>query len=349
MKWNLLFVLMASLLFINSVSAENDDKQSTLVEPLVVQRGPVKASVSIEPTAPVIGDVITLTLEVIADEGVELLMPEFGQSLDRFSIIDFVPKESVDEKGRNVASHRYRLQSPSSGQQIIPPLMIEFVDRRPGNRTAPEGEDAYELLTERIVFEIESVLPQGASVDLKPPLRELGPRETGDSTVWIWLIVVVAAILAASPFVWKAWQRWLIQARQRSAYDIAHSRLSQLTKTDDLDAEAVQAFFVELSDIVRHYLEDRFNLHAPELTTEEFLDVAASSPDLSSDQKSFLQGFLRSADKVKFARHIPDSQTMHKALSAAADFVEQTKQESTVIHSDSTNQNKISTAGGENG
>jgi len=36
------------------------------------------------------------------------------------------------------------------------------------------------------------------------------------------------------------------------------------------DAAAVESFFVAISAIVRRYLEDRFDLRAPELTTEEF-------------------------------------------------------------------------------
>lgn len=361
MKWSRTWALMGCLLLLNTGQITPVYAEGEPVQSLVVQRGPVKATVSIEPISPIIGDIITLILEVVAEEGVELLMPEFGQSLDRFSIVDFVPKESVDDEGRNVAIHRYRLQSRSSGQQTIPPLMIEFVDRRPGNRAAPEGEDAYELLTERIVFEIESVLPKGAGADLKPPLRELGPRDDGGAKLWPWLLAVLGILAIASPFAWQAWQRWQVQARQRSAYDIAHSRLSKLTAADNLDVDAVQVFFVELSDIVRHYLEDRFNLHAPELTTEEFLDVAASSPDLSGDQKSFLQGFLRSADQVKFARHVPDVQTMDKALAAAAGFLEQTKQNSPLIGSNVVDSNTVhsnrdthqqpivKTAGGENG
>jgi len=117
-----------------------------------------------------------------------------------------------------------------------------------------------------------------------------------------------------SPFAWRQWQKMQVNARRRNAYEIAHSRLSRLSADTLRDAEAVQAFFVELSDIVRHYLEDRFSLHAPELTTEEFLDVAATSPDLNSEQKSFLRDFLRRADQVKFARHIPDNTTMQEAL-----------------------------------
>ena len=47
--------------------------------------------------------------------------------------------------------------------------MIEFVDRRPGADAAPQGLDAYGLLTERLAFEVESVLPEDAEVDLPPP------------------------------------------------------------------------------------------------------------------------------------------------------------------------------------
>ena len=60
---------------------------------------------------------------------VELLMPEFGEALGRFEIIDFAPKEEIDESGATIARQRYRLQPARSGTQIIPPLRIEFVDR----------------------------------------------------------------------------------------------------------------------------------------------------------------------------------------------------------------------------
>ena len=52
---------------------------------------------------------------------------------------------------------------------------------------------------------------------------------------------------------------------------------------------------------MRRYLEDRFELRAPELTTEEFLDVAGSANRLSHDHQSLLRDFLRQADLVKFA------------------------------------------------
>ena len=295
------------------------------------QRGPIKAEVKLEPSEPIIGDILTLTLQVSAEAEVELLMPEFGQSLERFTILDFVPREKIDDQGHTVVTHRYRLQPSGSGAQAIPPLMIEFVDRRPGNRLAPEGEDAYEILTERLEFNVKSVVPTGASNDLKAPLRELAPLGAGWSKIWTALIVVGIILLLGLPFAWRSLQQYRIGSRRRSAYDIANSRLSKLRAKPKPEGEDISAFFVELSDIVRHYLEDRFNLHAPELTTEEFLEVAATSPDLTAEHKSFLQDFLRQADQVKFAQHIPDAQSIDKALRSATNFLEQTKQDAPLL------------------
>ncbi len=309
----------------NSVQANSSKKIESSI-----QRGPVKAEVKLEPSEPIIGDILTLTLQVSAEAEVELLMPEFGQSLERFTILDFVPRETIDDRGRTIVTHRYRLQTSGSGPQSIPPLMIEFVDRRPGNRSAPEGEDAYEILTERIELNVKSVVPSGASKELKEPLGKLKPL--GSMRIPIWIALMGGIILLVGlPLVWRSWQRHRIGRRRRSAYDIANSRLSKLRARPKPVEEEISGFFVELSDIVRRYLEDRFNLHAPELTTEEFLEVAATSPDLTAEHKSFLHEFLRQADQVKFAKHIPDAQAIDSALSSAGNFLEQTKQDAPLM------------------
>ena len=67
--------------------------------------GPVTAVVRIEPAEPLIGDPVYFTLEVTAQPGVELIMPDFGEDLQRFTIINFTPApERLDERGRTVAT-----------------------------------------------------------------------------------------------------------------------------------------------------------------------------------------------------------------------------------------------------
>jgi hypothetical protein len=289
------------------------------------ERGPVQARVRLEPAAPVIGDTVSLTVEVTAEDGIDLMMPEFGQSLDRFSVREFVPKEQVDATGRTVSTQRYVLEPPLSGPQAVPPLLIEFVDRRPGQRPAPEGEETYELLTERIPFEVASVVPEGASKELRPVREHLAPlREPG--ALWPWLVALALLAAIAAPLAYRSWMSARAEGRRRSAYDVARARLDTLSSRQrPADEHEIDAFFVELSALIRRYLEDRFELRAPELTTEEFLQAASASPDLDEAHQAFLRSFLRRADEVKFGRLIPPPEDIEAALSSASRFLDETR------------------------
>jgi hypothetical protein len=252
-------------------------------------------------------------------------MPEFGEALDRFLILDFAPSESVASDGRNRALQRYTLEPPNSGEHSIPPLLIEFVDRRPGAKAAPEGADAYEVLSERIDFAVESVVPESAGDDLRPMpgrLSRLGAKE-----VSLWLAVGTALLLlAAAPFAYRAWSARELARRQRSAYQIASTELEALLQWESHPiGDAIEGFYVKLSGIIRRYLEDRFNLRSPELTTEEFLTVASRSPDLSLGLRDLLGDFLTRADLVKFAGLLPNADEIDESVSAARRFLEETR------------------------
>ncbi len=296
------------------------------------QRGPVEAVVRVSPAAPRIGDPLVFEIEVVAEAGVELLMPEFGQSLDRFQIVDFAPSEGIDDAGRTVVLQRYTLNTDRSGVQSVPPVLIEFVDRRPGRDPAPEGEDAYELLTERLELEVASQLKPGAPLEVEAPLGSLGPRGVPGSPRWPFVVAALALLAAASAFAYLVWQARLARSRRRSAYDLSRSALDGLLYgARPTDHAQMDAFFVELSGIVRRYLEDRFELRSPELTTEEFLGVMSASPDLSRDHQQLLQSFLGRADLVKFAHLLPDPADVEESVEAARRFLEETREDAPII------------------
>lgn len=79
-----------------------------------------------------------------------------------------------------------------------------------------------------------------------------------------------------------------------------------------------------VSDVVRVYLEERFELRAPERTTEEFLEEARRSPRLTQPQKEMLQEFLAQCDLVKFARHEPNQEQLQALLDAALRLIDET-------------------------
>ena len=169
-------LVLAGLLLGTGVSRAEEAED---VKPLEAtsETGPVRAIVRLSPPEPAIGDPLGLELEVRAESDVELLMPEFGDALDRFSIVDFTHSEEADDEGRTISRQRYTLAPSRSGAQMIPQLLVEFVDRRAGRDPAPEGEDAYELLTPALEFEVAAALPEGALLELREPLGKLGARE----------------------------------------------------------------------------------------------------------------------------------------------------------------------------
>jgi hypothetical protein len=76
--------------------------------------------------------------------------------------------------------------------------------------------------------------------------------------------------------------------------------------------------------VVRTYLEERFELHAPDRTTEEFLAELRSGSTLRPDHKALLEEFLSRCDLVKFARFEPTQDELRALLDAALRFIDET-------------------------
>ena len=285
----------------------------------VTSEGPVTATVALSPAAPRLGDTLRLSLTVAAKPGVRVEMPDFGEALGQFSILDFTPRLETGDDGGTMARQNYTLRGPASGRQRIPGLRIEYVDARAGTAadTAPR-----ELITEELPFEVESVLPEGAVVDaLRPargPLAEL--RGEWWTRWWLWLTLVAVAAFVAAWLAW-GWRQRAVERARATAFERALRRLRALEGRGLPAAETVDSWYVELSDIVRRYIEDRHAVRAPELTTEEFLLEARRSVAFSAAHRNLLSAFLDGCDRVKFARYSPAEDESRNALDVARRFL----------------------------
>ncbi len=306
---------------------------SIAAEPHITQVGPVMATVTLTPEQPTIGDEVVLEIKVESEQGIELLMPEFGEALERYTILDFVPKQLIAEDGGTVFTQRYTLQPQLSGEQSIPPILIEFVDHRPGKPASPDDFDAYELLTDRIDFSVKSVLPESTVVELKPPLGELELTSTSDrSQRWTLIIagtLLLAMLIAGVTFALRAKRH----IQRRNAYELARAQVDRLVADRQSTSPrlTIEQFYVEISSVIRQYLENRFEVRAPELTTDEFLQLAAAESELSSEHQQLLAEFLNQADRVKFASGALSSgaatdRDVVRSCELALQFLEETRE-----------------------
>lgn len=81
-------------------------------------------------------------------------------------------------------------------------------------------------------------------------------------------------------------------------------------------------FSIRVSDILRRYVTEQFNLPVTRQTSVEFLAGLRSSSPFSEDEKSLLEDFLNRCDLIKFARYDATSADSQLLLDEAFRFVE---------------------------
>ncbi|HEU0036650.1 MAG TPA: hypothetical protein VFQ53_38820 [Kofleriaceae bacterium] len=332
---------MKRLLVIAMLVACGSEEATTTVAPETIappkdaiakttESGPVKATVKVWPAKPTLGDPIYVRLEVDAPPGISIDAPfqEAGdQRLGRFRVVGFTRDSHRTDKGGMRQEQTYTLEAQTSGKHRVPPLRLEMLDARgSAAHGSTDKPAAQELLTEEVPLDVAPVPTERASAELKPAAGALDPDVGGTS----WLLVagiafVVAAVGIGSVVGVRSLRTRRRIEQQRSAYDEAIAHLTGLQARGAPDAAAADAWFVELSAIVRRYLEQRYEIRAPELTTEEFLQVATSRSELGEDHRALLSSFLDRCDRVKFAGYRPDASESLATLEAARTFVEDTR------------------------
>jgi len=101
--------------------------------------------------------------------------------------------------------------------------------------------------------------------------------------------------------------------------------LSELEAKNLWQKKQVKTYYVELTDIVRNYIEDRFQAQARELTTDELLAQVQSHRDLRQ-YYTLLAAILHTADLAKFAKAEPLPEEHIDAMDKAKQFVLTTQQ-----------------------
>jgi hypothetical protein len=158
--------------------------------------------------------------------------------------------------------------------------------------------------------------------DIKPPI------EVSTGSNWLWWALGVIALLAGALLLW----RWLKNRKQNVVLPPpvpAHIRAKQKLQEALALITQPKPFVVAVSDTARTYLEERFNFHAPERTTEEFLRELVGTRLLLPDQKESLGNFLASCDLVKFAKYEPGEKELRELHGSAVRLVEETEPQPT--------------------
>jgi len=158
--------------------------------------------------------------------------------------------------------------------------------------------------------------------DIKPPIDSPVHPAIIISIVLIILLIVGGIIFCIYKII-KA----LSTNKQRilTSWEKAFQRLELLQKSNLLEEDKFDKYFSELSDVIRRYMEERFQVKAPEMTSEEFFVYVKNAKEIGYEHKQLLKQFLTSCDMIKFAQYTPQSEEGEKIFKAAWNFIQETK------------------------
>lgn len=276
-----------------------------------------QGTVSVRVTAPTsrieAGQPLAMELAIEATGGDSFEVPDIGRSLGGFDVLSSTRQTSQADGARR-ATLRFTVLTLDSGEVTLPAIPVA-VTRADGTRATLDAGPVTLTVTSLIGGEFDP----GAMRDIK------GPVTIDVGWAWWWIVAACAAgamALLAAITLWR--NRARRAARPVPAHEWAMAELDSLERDALPESGQTQPFWVRLSDIVRQYVERRFDLHAPDRTTPEFLAEARSHASLSEEHRKLLAQFLRMADMVKFAGVRPAVDECASALDTARIFVRQT-------------------------
>jgi hypothetical protein len=269
-----------------------------------------------------IGDRILYTLTVRSDSTVKVEPLALGSNLGAFEVKDYKihdPEKTKD--GKIISKSEYVITTFTTGEYVIPPITIDYTD--------PNGEKK-QIQSEPLFILVKSV---GATESDKEDIRGLKlPMEITGGYWGYFLILPILALLAAFGFLYYRQRAKAValptapEEFKKPPWEVALLELENLKSSELLGKRQIKKYYIILSDIVRKYLERRYQVTALDRTTLE-VKAELKRAKVAGEVIDLAHGFLYSCDLVKFAKYIPSKEEIEKDWNEAFTIVNMTKQE----------------------
>jgi len=136
---------------------------------------------------------------------------------------------------------------------------------------------------------------------------------------WLVFVIVFAALSLLGLVVWLFTRRRKPALPPKLPREIALEELERISGT--IDRMSPYQFSIRVSDILRGYVTQQYEVPATRQTSIEFLTALAKASPFSADEQSLLEDFLNRCDLIKFARYEATSSDSELLLEEAIRFV----------------------------
>lgn len=244
-----------------------------------------------------IGAEFKLSIKTTVDTSSKVVFPNF-RNIGSLEVIQSYPIDTIRMDSKYELIKKYGLTQFDSGRYVIPRVKI-FINSKP-------------FFTDSLLVEVANVQVDTLKQKMFD-IKDIAPAEDSIGDWWKYLLgfLLLAGIGAGVYWFLKRRQRNKITEEvYKTPIEKATNLLDTLEKKELWQKGEVKAYYSELTDIARNYIEEAIEIPAMESTTSELIQglKAASlkkKMKLSKDIIENLERVLKQADLVKFAKVKP--------------------------------------------
>lgn len=254
--------------------------------------------------------------------------PVIPDTLGKVEVLQKLKKDTLSKDANSITERQsFTITAFDSGFYVIPPFIFGW--KQLNDTTNYHSE------TEALLLSVKTV-----SVDTTKNFRDIKkPLEVPFNWLDAWpyfaggigLILVILLIIYLLKNRKKPLLEIISKTPKRAAHEIAFEALKSLEQEKLWQQGSIKAYYISISDILRTYIEDRYQVQALEQTTDETMQ-SLRKINLSIEVESELKAVLQLSDLVKFAKLQPIGLENDNSMKQAYDFVKKTMQENLAIN-----------------
>jgi hypothetical protein len=272
-----------------------------------------------------VGDFINYEIEVVTRKNIEVISPSLPDTLSQLDLITRKEPILTEDEKTNTTVYSFILAGYDSVQAVIPPMTVKY-------RTA-DDTSFKKLNTDSVVVHIHTVPVSTAEEikDVKFPITI--PYD------WKWLLLwtaIALLIIIAGYFSYKKYKQKKLEKPVEKKIIIIPPHIKALAALEYLEKEQlwqkgfIKDYHSRITEIIRNYFEERFDLPAMELTTTETIHhlKGIKEKDIILD---VTYKFLSNADLVKFAKFQPLETVNEDMMKQGKEIIQSTIPQKPVI------------------
>ena len=233
--------------------------------------------------------------KITVDKNSDVIFPE----LQRLGYLEVVETADIDTI-KNQLVKKYVLTGFDSGSFIIPQQQLLIENKK--------------FLTDSILINVATVAVD-TTVQKMFPIKAIlkEPFTFDDVKPHLWWIILVLVLIAITVYFMFIRKKIVKEEKLIVAippYEEALTRLSELDAKQLWQNNKIKQYYIELTDIIRSYIESELHIPALESTTDDLIAIIMDfnnikTFDIPKETVANLKVLLHEADLVKFAKLKP--------------------------------------------